>query len=296
MNSLKIKTSKPKILWKAKTYLGEGVLWVPLQKCIYFVDIKNKKIFIFNIKNKNKNIIKINKQIGFLAHIKNNIFILGLEDELRIVNLRSKKIIKSIKIEKNKPRNRLNDGKVDPNGKLWFGTMDNLERDIENGSLYCLDNKYNLKKIDSKYKTTNGPAFIDERNFYHTDSRKKIIYKLKIDKNLKILKKKIFIKFNKDEGSPDGMTVDSQKNLWVCHYRGGCITVYDKKGKRIHTVNLPAKNITNCVFGGANNSELYVTSALKGLNKEDLINYKESGSLFKIKTNVQGHNSVSFEI
>ena len=61
-NNLIIKTSKPKAIWKAKTTLGEGTLWVPSLNSIYFVDIKKKKIFILNIKLKKKRIIKIKKE------------------------------------------------------------------------------------------------------------------------------------------------------------------------------------------------------------------------------------------
>ena len=122
----RIKTSKPKVLWDIKCKLGEGTLWVKEHNSIYFVDIKKKKICSFNIKNKKKKIIKVNKEIGFLAHIKKNIFILGLQGELRIVDLKSKRKIKSIIIEKNLKLNRINDGKTDQSGRLWFGTMDNL--------------------------------------------------------------------------------------------------------------------------------------------------------------------------
>jgi len=72
---LKIKTSKPECIWKSNTILGEGTLWVKSHNSIYFVDIKRKKIFILNTKNKKKKILKVNKEIGFLSHIKNNIFI-----------------------------------------------------------------------------------------------------------------------------------------------------------------------------------------------------------------------------
>ena len=70
-------------------------------------------------------------------------------------------------------------------GRLWFGTMDNFEKE-QSGSLYCLDNYFNLHKVDSEYFITNGPAFINKNNFYHTDSKKKIIYKIKINNKLKI--------------------------------------------------------------------------------------------------------------
>ena len=293
---MKIITSEPKVIWKAKTILGEGTLWVPSHNTIYFVDIKKKNIFAYNTKSNKKKIIKVNKEIGFLAHIKTNIFVLGLKSELRFVNLKTKKIIKSIKIEKEKPLNRLNDGKTDFLGRLWFGTMDNPERKIKNGSLYCLDKNLILHKVDTKYYITNGPAFINNDTFLHTDSRRKIIFKIKIDKNYKIIKKKKFIKFYKKDGSPDGMTIDKFENLWVCHFGGACITVFNKKGKKIYKIKIHAKNITNCTFGGIKNKDLYITSALKGLKKNDIKKYYLSGSLFKIKTNIKGKISKSFKV
>ena len=111
---MKIITSKPECVWKSKALLGEGTLWVKSLNSIFFVDIKKKKIFILNTKSHRKKIIKVNKEIGFLSHVKKSIFILGLKGELRIVDLKSKKKIKSIIIEKEKPINRLNDGKTDP--------------------------------------------------------------------------------------------------------------------------------------------------------------------------------------
>ena len=291
-----IKTTDPKVIWKTNCVLGEGTLWVKEHNSIYFVDIKKHRIHILNKKNKKRKIIHLNKQIGFLAHIKKNIFILGLERELRIMDLKSKKIIKSIFIEDDLPKNRINDGKTDTKGRLWFGTMDNPERSIKKGSLYCLDENLTLHKVDSNYFITNGPAFLDDNNFYHTDSRSKTIYKIKINKNLKIIKKKIFVKLKTNEGSPDGMTLDNKKNLWVCHFNGACISIFNKKGKKIHKINFPAKNITNCTFGGKNNKELFVSSATKSMLKKDYKNYRYSGSFFSVKTNMSGKLSKSYKI
>jgi len=295
LNKLQIRTSHPKAIWKAKTVLGEGTLWVPSQNSIFFVDIKKKKILKYNIKTKVKKIINVDKEIGFLAHIKKNVFVLGLKSELRIVNLTNKKILYSIKIESKKQNNRLNDGKTDSVGRLWFGTMDNLERKIKSGSLYCLDKNLKVHKIDDKYFITNGPAFLDKKNFYHTDTRKGEIYKIKINKKLKIVKKTKFLKFDKKDGSPDGMTTDIKNNLWVCHYGGACISVYNLRAKKIHKINLPAKNITNCTFAGHKNNELYISTARKGLKSHDLKKYPLSGSLFKVKTNLKGKKPVSFK-
>ena len=289
-----IKTAEPKVVWKSNCILGEGTLWVKEHNSIYFVDIKKKKIHILNVKNKKRKVIKVNKQIGFITHIKKNIFILGLEREIRIVNLKSKKVIKSIVIEEDLSNNRINDGKTDPKGRLWFGTMDNPERSIKNGSLYCLDKDLIIHKVDTGYFITNGPAFLNENNFYHTDSRRRIIYKLKINKYLKIIKKEVFIKLNSKNGSPDGMTLDRNKNLWVATYGGAKLLVFNKNGKLKHTVKFPAKNITNCTFGGKNNTEIFVTTAKKSMNKSELQRYSFSGSLFSVKSNIKGLNQKNF--
>ena len=84
------------------------------------------------------------------------------------------------------------------------------------------------------------------------------------------------------------MTLDNNKNLWVAHYHGACISVFNSKGKLIHRIQFQAKNITNCTFGGTNNSELFVTSATKGMNSADLRKFRYSGSLFSVKTNCKG--------
>ena len=284
----KLKTTEVKVLWKLRCKLGEGTLWVKEHNSIYFVDIKKKSFFSLNTKNNKKKKYRVNKEIGFLAHIKGDIFILGLQGELRIQNIKTKKIIKSILIEEDIKLNRINDGKTDPKGNLWFGTMDNLERKIEKGSLYKLDKNLLLTRVDRNYRITNGPAFIDELNFYHTDSSKKIIYKIRINKKNKIINKKIFKKFSSKEGSPDGMTLDKNKNLWVAHFHGACVSVFNDRAKLIHRIQLPAKNITNCTFGGQKNNELFITSATKGMSNTDLQKYRYSGFLFSVKTNMRG--------
>ena len=290
----KIKTTEPKVIWKLKCKLGEGTLWVKDHNSIYFVDIKKKSFFSLNIKNNKKKKYKVNKEIGFIAHIKGNIFILGLQGELRIQNIKTKKIFKSIPVEKDIKLNRINDGKTDPKGNLWFGTMDNLERKIEKGSLYKLDKNLLLTKVDTKYRITNGPAFIDHYNFYHTDSSKKIIYKIRTNKKNKIVSKIIFKKFSSKDGSPDGMTLDKKNNLWVAHFHGACVSVFTNRAKLIHKIKLPAKNITNCAFGGQKNNEIFITSATKGMNKADLQKYRYSGFLFSVKTNMRGNLQKKF--
>ena len=72
-------------------------------------------------------------------------------------------------------------------------------------------------------------------------------------------------------------------------------TLYDLKGNKIHKINLPAKNITNCVFGGLSNNELFISTARKGMRANEIREYPLSGSLFKVKTNLKGKKPISFK-
>ena len=136
--------------------------------------------------------------------------------------------------------------------------------------------------------------------FYSIVERLRLLSKnTLLDKN----KSKVFSKLSKEvkkfslkDGSPDGMTLDKDQNLWVAHYHGACISVFNRKAKLIHKITLPAKNITNCTFGGKNNSEIFITSATKGMKSKDLQKYSYSGFLFSIKTNSRGYLPKKFTI
>ena len=90
------------------------------------------------------------------------------------------------------------------------------------------------------------------------------------------------------------MFTDIENNLWICHYRGASISVYNLMGSKIHKINIPAKNITNCTFGGSTNNELFISTARKDMKEHEIKKYPLSGSLFKVKTNLKGKKPVSF--
>ena len=157
-----IKTAEPKVLWKLNSILGEGTLWVKEHNSIYFVDIKKKRIHILNIKNQKRKTIYLNKQIGFLAHIKKNIFILGLERELRIIDLKSKKIIKSIKIENNLPKKSTLNRK---NSNLFGSISNKFSNYIDIGYDFSLDNNYNTFEYNDFNATISINNFVTSFDF-----------------------------------------------------------------------------------------------------------------------------------
>ena len=258
---------------------GESPIWVSSKNSIFWVDVYGKKILQYHLGKKKTFIYKVKEIIGFICHVFNSQFIIGLRSGVYFYDIEKKKY-KKIESTSIKNKNfRLNDGKCDNNGSLWFGVLDTKKK--ENGYLAKLDSSLRCKIVDIGYITPNGPAFSNNyKIMFHSDSSKKIIYKYFLNKN-KIYKKTIFKNFTNFSGSPDGMTVDRNDNLWVCLYRSALIVCLNKKGRVIESIKMPTKYITSCTFFGKKLDKLFVTSSQKEILKSS--NRKNYSYIFNIK-------------
>jgi sugar lactone lactonase YvrE len=178
------------------------------------------------------------------------------------------------------PLNRFNDGKVDPEGGYWAGTMEDAETDDAAGQWWRLGADGRVEKMDGGYHVTNGPAFDVERSqIYLTDSARQVIFVAKF-KNGTLSDKRVFKRFSPDEGYPDGMCVDRFGYLWVCFWVGSCLRRFDADGHLVLTVDMPIIRPTSLVFVDA---AAYVTSASIGLSDEAIKAAPLSGGLFRLQ-------------
>lgn len=166
------------------------------------------------------------------------------------------------------PTYRLNDSKAYANGSIYFGTMDNDEKDSR-GSLYRLRPDASVEQLDSGYLVTNGPAFsVDGNRMYAPDSARAVMYCFDMTADGGIANKREFVRFKEGESYPDGMTVDADDHLWITHFGGSRVSRFSPAGELVTSIPLPAANITNCAFGGARMDRLFVTSATISLTDE----------------------------
>jgi len=177
---------------------------------------------------------------------------------------------------------RLNDGKCDPWGRSWFGTMTVQEPRGKQGSLYRLD-QGGGKKILGNIDISNGLTWNKDLGvMYYIDSLAKTLDAFDYDPETGDISNRRVV-FNVDEaglpGVLDGMTIDSRGHLWVAMFRGSRVIEVDPAAKKvaseIHFAN--ADMITSCAFGGPNLDELYVTSARFG---ESIL--PQAGSIFRV--------------
>lgn len=289
----------PRCVWPAGAELGEGPVWVAGESALYWVDIKGHAIHRLSWPDGEQHTWQIHEQIGAIQPTTDGRFIAALKDGIHIVDLERSSTNAAAKLIENPeidlPDNRFNDGKIGPDGAFWAGTMDDHET-ASTGCLYRFSSDGACQNIDSGYVVTNGPAFSPDGSvLYHTDTFKRIIYAFDLGKSGEASNKRVFINIPDDAGYPDGMTVDSEGCLWVCHWGGWRITRYSPEGIAISILEMPVANVTCCAFGGEELKTLFITTASKGLNEEERNKQPEAGGLFVADMDVKGLAGRNFE-
>ncbi len=280
----------PQCVWPAQAELGEGPVWVEREQALYWVDIKGHQLHRHHHQTGAQHSWPLDAQLsalapraegGFVAATRNGFALLEFNGDTPHLQLLGGP-------EQDLPSNRFNDGKADPQGRFWAGSMDDGECQAT-GSLYRLDTDLRWQVADTEYVITNGPTFSpDGHTLYHTDTLRRRIYAFDMDNNDQLQNKRLFLELKEGEGYPDGMTVDAEGCLWVCHWGGWCITRVSPSGERLARLKLPVANVTSCTFAGSKLDTLYITSARKGLNPPELERQPMAGGLFRCQPGVTG--------
>ena len=280
-----------------KATLGEGPCWDSVNQLLYWVDILEKKIYIYNpVTNVNRG-IQLEQYVGAIVLRNEKEAILALENGFYYLNFETERVTLIDEPENHLPNNRFNDGKCDAYGRFWAGTMNKFYAK-EQGALYCLHTNMKVQKKLDKVGLSNGIAWSpDNKYMYYIDTLNKNICQFNYNIASGDIESPIdIIRFPDGEGMPDGMTVDEEGMLWIAHWGGSKVSRWNPKtGKQINSIKVPALNVTSCTFGGKDLNELYITTARTGLNREQLDSYPFSGGLFRIKTDVRGSHSYVFK-
>lgn len=276
----------PRSLWEAAAILGEGVLWDAARGLVWFVDIKGRRIHRCDPEGGGRRSWDAPGQVSFIVPAQDGAMVCSLEDGLYLFIEETGAFAPLLGVEAGLPGNRFNDGHVDAQGRLWFGSMDDAEEQ-RTGVLYRFDGAQ-VAAMDDGYVITNGPALSpDGRTLYHTDTLSRRIYAFDVLEDGALERKRIFAELQ-GAGYPDGMAVDAEGCLWVATFGGWRIVRYDPQGARLGEVRFPCANITKLAFGGEDLRTVYVTSARKGLSQEELRAQPLAGSLFTFRADTPG--------
>jgi D-xylonolactonase len=278
---------RPECLWPVAATLGEGAVWHVLERAVFFVDIKQHKLHRLDTVTGTRRSWDAPGQIGFaLPHARGGL-ICGVQGGLHRFDVRSGAFTLCLPVETDRPGNRLNDGHVDAEGALWFGSMDDAETDAT-GVLYRVGDDGQLSVRDSGYVITNGPARSpDGVTLYHNDTLQRVVYAFDVGPGGLLSRKRVFARIE-GGGYPDGLAVDSEGCLWVALFGGARIERFAPDGGRLGVVMFPCVNITKLAFGGDDLRTVYVTTARKGLDDAALVQQPLAGGLFTFRAEVAG--------
>ena len=265
-----------------KCKLGEGLLWHPVRNQLFWFDILSKKLF--SRINEDKKEWQFNEMPSAAGWIDKNNLLIAFETNLSVFNLETSKIDKLIALEENNFITRSNDGRADPWGGFWIGTMGkNAEENA--GKIYrFFEGK--LEIIYDNITVSNSICFSPDKLYaYFTDTfTNKIMRQTLSKEGWPKNKPEIFIDMTREKINPDGSIIDTEGCLWNAQWGAGKCSRYDSQGKFLEEIILPASQITCPSFGGEDFKTLYLTSAFIGLKSPENL----AGSVFKVNTHYKG--------
>ena len=281
------------LAYKTKAALGEGAIWNYKTQELYWLDIEGKKLNIYNPTSEENKVLETASRVGTVVPFTEKEALVALEDGVHKINLKTGESTLFTDMKNELPESRLNDGKCDPAGRFWVGSM-HLEQLTGKANLYTVTSENILqKKIDS-VTISNGIVWTsDKKTMYYIDTPTSSIKAYDYDnKTGEISKGKVVVQIPASLGFPDGMTIDEENMLWVGMWNGNAVIRFNPKtGEVISKIEVPAHNITSCAFGDKNLDILYITSASVDMTEEEIKKYPLAGSVFKFKPGVKGVKS-----
>lgn len=274
---------KAELFKKQSGELLEGPIWSQDKTELVFVDILQNQLMFLNVKSKDLETFDFSHQITSVGNLSPTNWLISTRDSLITFNreTQSSSVLAELPL---KNTIRFNDGKFDPFGRYWIGTMSEAE-ETGAGSLYYLDDNNNLQQAKQNLTISNGIAWdLSNEKMYHIDTPSRKIAIHSFDQKTTLLEDTTeYIDLSMEKGSPDGMTIDQKGHLWVAMWGGYAVLQIDPIQKRVvHKVEVDAPLVTSCTFGGVNNDTLFITTARYSLADEELLEYPDSGSVFAV--------------
>lgn len=290
--------SDVRCIWEASAALGEGPLWDAAGSVLYWLDIKGALLHRYEPLSDARRSWHCGQTPGSLQLTSDGRLIGAFRNGFHWVRIEGDDLqLEAIADpEPERTGNRFNDGKIGPDGGYWAGSMDDDER-AATGALYRLAPDLSCRRMEDGYIVTNGPAFSpDGRRLFHTDSMAGTIYAFDLGPDGELSNKQEFIRIPRDQGVPDGMTVDADGRLWVCHFGGWRISCFRQNGELCGRLALPVAQVTSCTFAGPALQDLYITTAAKGLDTQSLREQPLAGGLFHCRPGATGLPTPAFEV
>jgi sugar lactone lactonase YvrE len=268
--------------------LGEGPVWDEQLQKLSFVDIVGQRVHTFSPATGEQHTFEAGRPVGAVVLREDGGLVLAAHDAFYLAERDGSLIEQFGDFSLDGEVVRFNDGKVDPQGRFYAGTMHWHQTEII-GALYMLDGDGNVTVVLEEVGISNGLAWsADGKTMYYIDTPRHLLDAFDVDPESGALSnRRVIAEF--PDCSPDGMAIDVEGCLWVACWGGKRVERIDpSNGERMAIVRVPATNTSSAAFGGPNLDDLYITTAREGLDDTQLAAEPHAGDLFVAHPGVSG--------
>jgi len=271
----------------ARAELAEGPCWLAERDQLAWVDIAAGLVHLFDPATGTDRALEVGQPVGAAVPTDDGRVALALRDGFSLLDLERGDVEPIVEVERELTGNRMNDGKADPAGRFWAGTMA-LDTRAGAGALYRLDAERSVEVMVSGVSISNGLGWSpDGRLMYYIDSPELRVDVFDFDVTSgAIANRRPFTEVR--GGYPDGMAVDADGGLWVAVWGGGKVLHFLPDATLSDEIELPASRVTSCCFGGPELQDLYITSAWQGMAEDQRAREPLAGAIFRSRPGVQG--------
>ena len=281
---------KAQVVYPCRSIVGEACIWDPRDGVLYWVDILDSKVYRFDPRSGSNRGWDVGAHVGCAAPRESGGLVLALQTGFALLDLETGQVSSVADPEAELAGNRFNDGKCDPQGRFWAGTMAYAVTE-GSGSLYCLGQDRQVTRKLAGVTLSNGLCWnTGNSRFYFIDSATSQVQEYDYDASSgEIENQRILAEIPRDMGVPDGMAIDEDGCLWVALWGGGKVIRIDPDtGSVVFEVLVPADQVTCAAFGGGSLDQLYITTANYQRSAEDVARQPLAGSLFRVQVPFRG--------
>ena len=275
------------LVWDSRCDVSESPVWDEANRRLLFCDINGKKIHALSVDNDTRETWDLPEVVGSFGLCRSGRLVVALRHRVVLFDPGTKAITELTPAVVEPVTNRLNDGKVGPDGAFWVGSMDESPARQPLGSLYRVTADGRIEKKAEGYAVSNGLAWSpDGRVMYHSDSTSAIIEAWDFDPSSGgMANHRVIAKLTNEDGRPDGAAMDVDGNYWSAGPSAGCINCFSPTGALLKKLPFPVPGPTMPCFAG---DFMYVTSLRSGKSPEVLQQFPALGGLFRARAPAVG--------
>jgi len=274
----------------AKCALGESPVWDEAHNRLLWADIDGAAIHAIELGGRRTRKWQLPGKVGSFGLCESDRLVVGLPNGVHLFDPASGDVELLVDPEPERPTNRLNDGKVGPDGAFWVGSMDDRPDKEPVAALYRVTADGGVERKIGDLTVSNGLAWSgDGGTLFHSDSRGGWIDRHDCDPASGALSNRTRIaELTDEQGRPDGAAVDVEGAYWSCGVSAGVINRFSRDGALLEKIPLPVPTPTMCCFGGPDMKTLFITSLRVNVAPEILERHPFTGGILTMQTEFAG--------